>query len=163
MRDVTNRKRFGFDDTFTHQVGHRHLGGRDQVERRLIRRLELIVFEFRQLPGAEQSVCMHKIRHINFGITMFSRMGIQHELDQCALHTGQRPLHRRKARSGDLCSGIEIKHAECLAEVHVIPGLEIKSPRLPPGLHLCIVGFVNARRNIVMQHIGQAEFDVTQR
>jgi hypothetical protein len=69
MADELERQRVGGEDLATHDVGDRHFGGRNQVQRLGVgaQNLEQILLEFRQLPGAEQAGGVDQVRRIDLG------------------------------------------------------------------------------------------------
>ena len=62
--DVTNRQLVSIENDVRCEIRNRHLGRRDQVERRLVGRLELVFLELGQLPCSEQRRRLHEIRHV---------------------------------------------------------------------------------------------------
>ena len=81
MRDVAHRQIVSLEDGLTSEIGHRNLRRWNQVERRFGCGLEQVFLEFGQLPGSDQRLRANKIRHVGFGVTVLTRMRIEHELD----------------------------------------------------------------------------------
>ena len=73
------------DNTITHQVGERHLGSRNQIERGIAAGFELVALEFRQLARAIQCVALYEVRDISLQIAVLRGMNIQHQLNQRTL------------------------------------------------------------------------------
>ena len=112
LRSKLQRQCFGRDNLIAHQVRHRHLGGRDQIKPLLTAHREQLVFEFRQLAGADQRRGRHQIRRIDLGITVLARVQIEHELRQRALQPRQPGADHDEARARNAAGGFKIELAE---------------------------------------------------
>jgi hypothetical protein len=101
------------EDFVAHDVGHRHFGGRDQVERVLIatQHLEQVFLELGQLAGAEQAGGVDQVRRVELGVAMLFGVRVEHELGKRPVQAGQAALEQREARAGDLGGGGEIELA----------------------------------------------------
>ena len=67
-------------------IGQSHLRGWDQPP--AIGGLIAILGKFRQLPRAAHGLVAHQDGGVGFGQTIFIHMGVEHELRQCSVHTG---------------------------------------------------------------------------
>ena len=123
-----------------HDVGHRHFGGRDQVQRVLVaaQHLEQVFLELGQLAGAVQAGCIDQIRRIQLGVAMLLAMRVKHELGKRAMQTGQAALEQRKTCAGNLGGGGKIKLTQRFADIGVILDFEIEHARRTPALDLDI-------------------------
>src|SRR5204863_2177114 len=109
---------------FADEVGKRDFRSRDQTEtlalQSLVRRNqqlalhgpELIVLEFRQLPGPEHHVVAYQKRRIDFGVAMLVGVQVEHELADRTLKTGEPFLQDDEARARQFGGGFEIHAAE---------------------------------------------------
>jgi len=103
------------DDLVADQVGHRHLGGGDQVVARFAAELEQILLELGQLPGAAQAVGVDHVGHIGLGVAVLAGVGVEHELDQGPVHARQGPGHDGEARAGQPRRRLEVEQADGVA------------------------------------------------
>ena len=94
--DVAARHVAVFDDLVAHQVGQRHLGGRDQVEIGTFE-AEQVFPELGQLPGAVQAVGIDHVGHIGLGVAVLDGVRVEHELGQRPVQARQRPAHHGEA------------------------------------------------------------------
>jgi hypothetical protein len=136
VADELQRQRLGSEDFVADDVGHRHFGGRDQVERVLVaaQHLEQVFLELRQLAGAMQAGGVDQVGGIDLGVAVLGGVRIQHELGERAVQAGQAALEQREARAGNLGGGGEIELAERLADIGVILDLEIEVRGVPQRL-----------------------------
>src|SRR5436853_7765668 len=63
-------------------VRYRHLGRGNQGKLALVLYMEKVLFEFRQLVGAEKGLSIYEERRQRLGITVFHGMNIALEVDQ---------------------------------------------------------------------------------
>ncbi len=149
----------GGDDLLAHEVGHRHLGGRNQIEARCSPRMrEQILLELRQLPGADQRVRVHQVRRIDLGVAVLAGVQVEHELreramqvrDLCRACTTKRAPEMRPAAS-------KSSPPQVLAELDVIARLEAERARLAPAAHLDVRTLVAAVRHRFVQQVRQSE------
>ena len=157
MCHVAGRQRRCVDNAVAGQVCYRYLGRGNQVERRIIRRLELVVLEFGQLAGAEQRVCLNQVGHVGLYVTVLRSVHVQHELDQGTLQPRQPAGHYGKAGTGYLRRRIEVQHVECGAEIDMVSGFEIERGRLTPLSNLDIGRFIGTNGHVIGKQVGEAE------
>src|SRR2546423_7444164 len=136
VRHPFQRQTLGGHDLLAHQVGERHLGGRNEVERRLAAYREQILLELRQLPGADERLGLHQVRNLHLGVAMLARVQVQHELRQRAVQARELRAHHDEAAACDARRGLEIQPRKPLTELHVIARLERELARLAPAAHL---------------------------
>ena len=104
------------EDLLAHEIGERHLGGRDHAVAGVLDHLadgiarlafescsddllervagegpELVVLEFRQLRRAEHGLVAHQQRRVHFRVAVLVGVQVDHEL-------AERPLQAREAR-----------------------------------------------------------------
>ena len=157
MRHPFERQRFRGHDLLAHQVGDRHLGGRDEVERLLAAYREQILLELRQLPGADQRLGLHQVRHVHLGVAMLARMQVQHELRQGPVQARHLRAHHHEAGARDARRGLEVEPREPLADLHVIARLEREVARFAPAPHLEVGALVVPVGDRGVQQIRQPE------
>ena len=63
-------------------IGDRHLGRRDQGKLPVVLDVKQVVFEFRQLVGAEKSRAVYEKRRQRFGVSVLDRVDVEHKIDQ---------------------------------------------------------------------------------
>ena len=87
VADELERQRLGGDDLVAHDVGHRHFGGRDQVELAAVgaRHAEQVFLELRQLAGAEHAVGIDQVGHVDLGVAVLGGVQVEHELGERAM------------------------------------------------------------------------------
>ncbi|MNT13196.1 hypothetical protein D3C72_1481570 [compost metagenome] len=165
MRDEAQRQLLAGDDGVAHDIGQRHLGGRDQVEvldalavfaADLARHLEQVFLELGQLAGAAHRGGVDHVRHVHLGVAVFLRMGVEHQLDQRAVHARQAAAQHREARTGDLDRGVEVQ-AQLLAHVDVVAHCEVELARLAHAAHLGVLGLVIAHRHAFVRQVGDRQ------
>src|SRR3954447_6601113 len=100
--------------------------------------MEEVLLKLRQLIGAKQSIAIDDVRGQGFGISMFARVDIEHEVDQRALEPCSGAVKDCKSRGGNLSSTLKVENSQRLAKVHVIFRLEIKFARLSPAANLLV-------------------------
>ena len=159
MRGELERQLVGFEDAVRGEVGEWHLGGRDQIET-VLRDVEQIVCELRQLSRAHERVGVHEIRHVDLAVAVLAGMHVQHELHQRAMQTRNGPVQRHEAAAGQPARELEVDAAEHRAEIDVILRLEIERRRLAPAALLAIVLLALADRHALVNEIWDAERDV---
>ncbi len=136
MADQLERQRLGRGNFVAHDVGHRHFGSRDQVERIGLasQYLEQVFLELGQLAGAEQAGGVDQIRGINLGVAMLCRVRIEHELGRA--HDAGGPPHLAAAKKRapvNLGGRVEIDAVQAVTDIGVILDLEIEGAELPPS------------------------------
>jgi hypothetical protein len=89
-------------------------------------------------------------------------MGIQHELGQGTVQTGDAALHHGKTRAAQLGRGIEIQ-AQTGTDVHMILDFEFEDRRLTHFSHFDIARFIGAQRNGRMRQVGHRFQELAQR
>ena len=104
MRSQFQRQIATSHNTVGNSIGQRHFCGRNQILRFLAliaatSNVEQIFCKFRQLACALQGQIIHNVRRVMFGIAVFQRMRIQHELSQSAMQAGDLAFHHGKARA----------------------------------------------------------------
>lgn len=158
MADKLERQRFGGKNFVAHDIGHRHFGGRNQIERVLIaaQHLEQVFLEFRQLAGAHQAGGIDQVRRVQLGVAVLLGMGVEHELGKRPVQAGQAAFQQREAGAGNLRSSGEIELAELLADIGVILDRKIEDARRPPAFDFDIAGFIAADRHRIIGNIRQS-------
>ena len=101
-----------------------------------------------------QGLCVHEVRDIDLAIAVLAGMEVQHELGERTVQVGEPPREHDEARRGDASRGLEVHHPECLAEVHVVLGLERQIGRRAETPDLDIVGLARPRRDGCVGDIG---------
>ena len=103
---------------------------------------------------------LDEVGNVSFGVTVLARMRVEHELRQRALELRQAAFEHCEPRARHPARGVEIQHAEALAEGDVIQRLEIERARFTPAANIGIRRFVLAIGYVIHQQVGQAEFDI---
>ena len=80
-----------------HHIRDRHLCCRNQVEVALVIEFEQVFLKLRLLPGTSKRFPVNDVRDVDFLITVFNGMHIQHELNQRSLKLCQLPTQGHKA------------------------------------------------------------------
>ena len=162
--DELQRQRFGGDDLVAQQVGHRHFGGGDEIQLVRIRagHVEQVFLELRQLPGATHRLGVHQVRHIDFGVAVFRRVHVEHELGERPVQLRQRPLHHGKAAAGDLHCGSEVELAEALADIDMVAHREIEGLRRAPAAHFDVGGFILTHRHRFVRQVRHAHQEIVE-
>ncbi len=140
------------------QVGHRHLGGRDQ-EVIVALELEQVLLELRQLPGADQRRAVDHEGRQHLGVAMVRGVQVEHEGDQSPLEPRRGSPVDGETRPGDLGGALEIEDAQRRSEVPVGLGLEGKPPRLADLPLDPVRGLVPSARHRLVRQVGEAKLD----
>ena len=104
---------------------------------------ELVVFEFRQLRGAEHHLVAHQQRRRHLRVAMLARVQVEHELPERALQPRKPLLQHHEARAGELRRGLEIHLPERFAELEMLLRRETHSRASP---RTCDARHCRARR-----------------
>ena len=96
--DVVDRQRVAVEDLVAVEVGHRHLGGRDQPEVLLGVAVE-VVAELRQVAGADQALALHHRGRVDLGVAVLAGVQVEHPGDQRALQPRARAAAARRSAS----------------------------------------------------------------
>ena len=153
LRGVAQRQLVGVEDLAGDHVGHRHLGGRDQVTRRIVGGGEGVFAELRQLAGTGHRLRVDKVRQVELGVAVLAGVHVQHELRQRAVQARQRAAQHGEARAGQLRGGLGVEQAVRVAQFDVLARLEVEFGRLPPAAHLDVVVLVPADRHAGQRHV----------
>ncbi len=137
-------------------VSHRHFGGGDQEEIRIIQMKE-IVFKLRELSRPRHGVPVYHKGWQNFNIIVVVSVQVEHEVYQCPFQACTGPPQQGKTGSGKLYGPLEIEHAELLANLPVGLGLELELTGFTPGTQLAIIVFAGAKGTIFVRQIGQSQ------
>ncbi len=101
--------------------------------------LEQIFGELRQLAGSVKARRIDHEGRQHFGIAVFPRMGIEHEIHQGTFELRpQAPIHR-KARASDFGGALQIQDSQLGAQFPMRLGREIKFARLTAATDLDVV------------------------
>jgi hypothetical protein len=115
---------------------------------------KLVVAKLRQLRGPEHRLVAHQQRRVDLGVAVLAGVQVEHEVGQRALQPCQRALQHHEARAGQLRRRLEVHQPERLADLEMLPGLEVERARAPQLAHLDVGGFVRPHRHVVGRHIG---------
>ena len=140
-------------DTVTHKIGERHLGGRDHVVP--LPRFVQILLEFGELSGTEQAVAAHHHGRGDFKIAFFQRMHIDHKGRKGALQPGNLAAGDNKARTGNFRRRLEIHQSQSFAKLVVLFRLEIKGRDVSNAAKLDIFVLTRAIRHVIGKDIGK--------
>ena len=137
-----------------HQVGERHLGGRDQPE--AVVGVEHVLGELRQLADAVDRVVAHQERRIDLGVAAL--LDVCRSSMNCASARSSRAscaFRNDEARAGDLRGGGEIHLAGRLAQRHMVLGREGEVALAADAADLDVAGLVGAVGHVVERQVGQ--------
>ncbi len=133
-----------------------HLRRGNQVE---VPRAEKVLFELRQLAGAEGGIGVDEKRRQHLRVAPLARVQIEHEVDQRALEPRAGSELHREPRAGDLRGAREVENAEAFADLPVGLRFEGEVPRLSPFPLFAVRRFVGAAGNRRVGNVGNAFFD----
>ena len=148
-------QRIGLQRLIAVDIGHGDLGRGNQPEIVSLA-LEQVLFEFGQLPRAEEAGRIHQEGRQHLGIAVLAGVHVEHEVDERALELRAHAPIEGKARAGDLGRALEIQDAQLRAQVPVRLGLEIEAGRLAHAPHLDVRVRVPAHRHGFVRHVGDA-------
>src|SRR5258708_7665922 len=127
---VGEGQRRAVQDLVAVQIRHRHFGGGDEEE--IVRGgLVGVLFEFRELPGADHAVAAHQEWRLHFDIPMLARVQIEHEVDEGARQLGPDAHEDGEARARELRAARQIQHSQRLTDFPV--RLAAARGGVPPG------------------------------
>ena len=157
MRSQFQRQITAGHDAVGNGIGQRHFGGRNQILRFLTLvaaagNVEQIFCKFRQLACALQGQVVHNVRRVMFGITVFQRVRIQHELSQSAMQTGNLAFHHGKARAGQLRTAFKIQ-TQRLAQINMVFDFKVKFARRADFADFNVFSFIFTGRNTFMRQV----------
>ncbi len=155
---VADRQRRLVEDLVAMQVGHRHLGGRDQVVVGALQPEE-VRLELRQLAGAEERRRVDDVRRQHLGVAVLAGVEVEHERDERPLERGAGAEQRGEARSCDLGAALEVEDAELGPEVPVRLGREVEAARHADHPFDPVGALVGAARHRVVRQVRQPQLD----
>src|SRR5687768_3143490 len=82
----------------THDIGHGYFGSWNEVVVLFAAEFEQILLELWQLPRAKRRLAIDHIRHVHFDIAVFTRMSVEHKLDQGSMQLGDFAFHDSETR-----------------------------------------------------------------
>src|SRR5690606_7376372 len=94
------------------------------------------------------------IGDINFCVTMFLDMGIQHELRERTMQACDAAFHDIKTRTTELGSRGKIQQPQRFSNTDMVLDSKVKRSRCSPAPYLAIVRITFSFRNTVMRQIG---------
>src|SRR5579885_2659708 len=153
---IADRQHPWLQDFITVQVRHRHLSRR--IQEQIILHTEVrIILKLGKLAGAQHRRAFDQERRQNLHIAMFSRMHIQHEVEQSALQTSAQSTHDREACPRDLRPTLKIDDLQALPKLPVRQRGVQKIDGLAPGTHLHILLLASPLWHTGMGDIGKLE------
>ena len=87
-----------------------------------------------------------------FGIAVFQRVRIEHELCQCAVQAGDLTFHDGKARAGKFRTAFEIQ-AQRLAQINMVFDFKVKFSRRTDFADLNVFSFVFTDRHTFVRQV----------
>lgn len=152
-----HRQLAAIDDIAAVHIGHRYLGGGDQI---VVQPLQLIhiLGKLGQLPGAGHAVLIGDEGRENLGIAV-GAVGIHKERNDTALQPAAQPPVEMEPLAGYLSGGLRVQDAQISTQVPVGLRLIVKVGRLAPAAQLHILGIVLADRHALMGDIGDGMDD----
>ena len=147
------------DDLVAVQVGHRHLGGGDEVQGRFpVRNLEQVRLELGQLAGTVEAVGVDQVGRQHLA-PAGGGLPVEHEGDQRPFELRPLAPQHREAGAAELGRPIQVEDAKPGCQVHMVLRL-LDGPRLAPALDLDVAVLVAARRDAVVGHVGDRREEV---
>src|SRR5579885_2964166 len=74
---------FSVENFIAIDIRDRNFGGWDQIE--AVGGFVKIVFEFRKIAGADETIAQHEIGRIDLFVSARERLMVGHEIEECAL------------------------------------------------------------------------------
>ena len=157
MRSQFQRQIATCQNAVGNSIGQRHFGGRNQILRffaliAAASNVEQIFCKFRQLTRTLQGQVIHNVRRVMFGIAVFQRVRIQHELSQSAMQTGNLALHHGKARTRQLRTAFKIQ-TQRLAQINMVFNFKIKFARRADFADFNVFSFILTSRYAFMRQV----------
>ena len=109
-----------FKNTVPSHISHGNLCCWDQEIVLIALDVKQILFKLWQLAGANQRLSIHHIRDVNFGIPMYRRVLVQHELYECPMQARYGTAHYSEARPRDFTGHGGIDLSRQLTNIDVI-------------------------------------------
>ena len=152
------RQFFRRHDAVAHGVGEGNFGGRNQVLRGFAfvaasGNVEQVFAEFRQLPRTVERAVVYDIGRVVFGVAVLLRVGVEHELRQCAVQAGDLAFHDGEAGAGECRAAFKVQAQGC-AQINVVFDVEIKCARCADAAHFDVFRFVFAGGYAFMRQVG---------
>ena len=91
-----------------------------------------------------------------FGIAVFQRVRIQHELSQSAMQTGDLTFHHGKARAGQFRTAFKIQ-AQRLAQINMVFDFKVKFARRADFADFNVFSFIFTGRNTFVRQVRNAQ------
>ena len=91
-----------------------------------------------------------------FGIAVFQRVRVQHELSQSAMQTGDLTFHHGKARAGQFRTAFKIQ-AQRLAQINMVFDFKIKFARRAHFADFNVFSFVFTDRHTFVRQVRNAQ------
>ncbi len=156
---VAQGQRLQGQDLVPVEVGDGHFRGGDQVEGALaVGRLEQVLLELGQLPGAVHAVGVHQVGRDHLAV---ARRGlpVQHKADEGPLQLGAEAFQHGEARAAQLGGPVQIEDAQGRPQLHVVLGRG-EGGRGAPALDLPVGVLVPAGGDAGVGRVGQGGKEV---
>ena len=142
-------------DGVSDEVGEADFSGRDEVEGTLAEgSFEEVFFEFGQLSRAKKGLRVGEVGDVHFGVAVFTRVRVKHELGDGAVQAGKAVFQDGEARAGNFDAVFEVEAD--VFQVGVLFRWEVKDARRAPAAHFDVVVFVFAGRHAFVRWVGDA-------
>ena len=149
-----------FKDLTRDRIGQRYFCRWDQPP--AVGGLIAVFGEFGQLVGAIHRVVFDQNRRPSFGQPVGVTMGVQHQLGQRTVHTGDSALQHHKAAARQFGCGGEIHVRGHTRDLKVLFGGEIKAARGAPAVNFDVLRFILAIGHSVQRQVGNAHQHIAQ-
>ena len=125
-----NRKGLLRDDLLSKHIGYGNLCRRDEEEI-LLRDIEHVLFELRQLSCSCHRGAVHHERRQDLKIILVYGVKVQHKVFNCSFKSGAKSLIDGESGTCDLAGSFPVKDVQVCSDVPVSLGLKFKGR----GLH----------------------------
>ena len=143
------------EDGFPVEVGDGDLGGGSEEELAVVGAIH-VIFELRQLGGAEHALAFDEERDVDLFVAVFVALGIEEKLDEGALELGAGTAIDGKAATGDPGTVLEGDEAVSIRQLDVVLWVSDLG-FAAPGADLGVGLFVGTDRTGVVWQVGNAE------
>jgi hypothetical protein len=136
-----------------YQVGHRDLGSRHQVARRLVGRREGVFAELGQLPGARHGFPVDQVRQVHFRVTVLGGVHVEHELREGPVQARQRTAQYRESGPSQFGRRFRVQQSVQTAQLDMVAGREFELRLFAPPADFDVLALVTSFRNVRQREV----------
>src|SRR5262249_15912666 len=156
IRGHLYRQARGVENLVTVDISQRHLRSMNQIQTAFVGNLEQVLFELRELSGAEQSPGVDHEWRLHIFIAVHSCLPLETEIYQRALEPRAPPFEYCEPGPADFRCALQVEQSQSNTDVHVIPRFEREVPGRSPARDLDVRSLIDSYWNGIVRQIGDA-------